>query len=67
MPAARGNAHAWRRSNVWGQDRNRFIRLELMPPRHRGDLVLPGSRELGELGRELTAAAGRICPAHARQ
>jgi hypothetical protein len=43
--------------DVWGQDRNRFIRLELLPPRNRGELVLPGSRELGELGRVLTAAA----------
>ena len=42
---------------VWGQDRNRFIRLELSPPQHRGDLELPGTRELGELGRTLTAAA----------
>jgi hypothetical protein len=43
--------------DVWGQDRNRFIRLELLPPRNRGDLVLPGSRELGELGRQLMIAA----------
>ena len=43
--------------DIWGQDRNRFIRLELLPPQNRGDLELPGSRELGELGRLLTAAA----------
>ncbi|MGO9114254.1 MAG: hypothetical protein ACLP9L_33990 [Thermoguttaceae bacterium] len=43
--------------DVWGQDRNRFIRLELLPPQNRGDLVLPGSRQLGELGRQLTVAA----------
>jgi hypothetical protein len=43
--------------DIWGQDRNRFIRLELLPPEHRGDLMLPGSRELTELGRLLTAAA----------
>jgi hypothetical protein len=43
--------------DVWGQDRNRFIRLELLPPQNRGDLVLPGSRELAELGRLLTVAA----------
>ena len=43
--------------DVWGQDRNRFIRLELLPPRNRGDLVLPGTRELGELGRQLMVAA----------
>ena len=43
--------------DVWGQDRNRFIRLELLPPQHRGDLVLPGTRELAELGRLLMAAA----------
>jgi hypothetical protein len=43
--------------DVWGQDRNRFIRLELLPPEHRGELALPGSRELGELGRLLTVAA----------
>lgn len=43
--------------DIWGQDRNRFIRLELLPPQNRGDLVLPGTRELGELGRLLTAAA----------
>ena len=43
--------------DVWGQDRNRFIRLELLPPRNRGELVLPGARELGELGRQLTVAA----------
>jgi hypothetical protein len=43
--------------DVWGQDRNRFIRLELRPPERRGDLQLPGSQELGELGRELAAAA----------
>lgn len=43
--------------DVWGQDRNRFIRLELLPPEHRGELVLPNSRELGELGRQLTVAA----------
>jgi hypothetical protein len=43
--------------DIWGQDRNRFIRLELLPPKHRGELVLPGSRELAELGRLLTAAA----------
>ncbi len=43
--------------DVWGQDRNRFIRLELLPPEHRGELVLPGSRELAELGRLLMVAA----------
>jgi hypothetical protein len=43
--------------DVWGQDRNRFIRLELLPPQNRGDLVLPGTRELAELGRQLMLAA----------
>ena len=43
--------------DIWGQDRNRFIRLELLPPQNRGDLVLPSSRELAELGRQLMVAA----------
>ena len=43
--------------DVWGQDRNRFIRLELRPPQERGTLVLPGVSELAGLGRQLTAAA----------
>jgi hypothetical protein len=43
--------------DVWGQDRNRFIRLELLPPEHRGELVLPGNQELAGLGRELAAGA----------
>ena len=43
--------------DVWGQDRNRFIRLELRPPEHRGELHLPGNQELAGLGRELAAGA----------
>ena len=43
--------------DIWGQDRNRFIRLELRPPQNRGDLVLPSSRELTDLGRQLMLAA----------
>ena len=31
--------------------------MELLPPVHRGELVLPGTRELGELGRHLMVAA----------
>ena len=43
--------------DIWGQDRNRFIRLELLPPRNRGELTLPSSRELTGLGRQLMLAA----------
>ncbi len=43
--------------DIWGQDRNRFIRLELRPPQNRGELVLPSSRELTGLGRQLMLAA----------
>ena len=43
--------------DIWGQDRNRFIRLELRPPQNRGELVLPSTRELTGLGRQLMLAA----------
>jgi len=43
--------------DLWGQDRNRFIRFEMRPPNVRGKLVLPGRGELAELGQELMAAA----------
>ena len=49
--------------DIWGQDRNRFIRLELKPPANRGKLALPGPSELGKLGQELAAAALWAAPA----
>ena len=41
---------------VWGPDRNRFIEMELRRPEGRS-ISLPGASELGELGRQLAAAA----------
>jgi hypothetical protein len=41
---------------IWGPDRNRFIQMELRLPEGR-TISLPGASELGELGRELAAAA----------
>ena len=49
--------------DAWGQDRNRFIRLELRPPQKRGELVLPGVSELAALGRQLATAALWAAPA----
>jgi hypothetical protein len=43
--------------DIWGQDRNRFIRLELLPPENRGCLVLPSNKELSDLRQELIAVA----------
>ena len=34
-----------------------------MPPRNRGELLLPSTRELGELGRQLMVAAIWAAPA----
>jgi hypothetical protein len=42
--------------DVWGQDRNRFLKFELQPPASRG-LELPNETELHELGHNLAAAA----------
>ena len=49
--------------DIWGQDRNRFIRLELRPPTNRGNLVLPGPSELAKLGQQLAAVAIWAAPA----
>lgn len=43
--------------DIWAQDRNRFIRLDLRPPADRGNLILPGPAELEDLGKQLAAAA----------
>jgi len=51
--------------DLWGQDRNRRIRLELDLPRNRGGLVLPGTQELAELGQRIAAAALWAAPAAA--
>jgi hypothetical protein len=42
--------------DIWGQDRNRFIHIELEAPAGRA-LTLPATSELAELGRQLAAAA----------
>ena len=49
--------------DTWGQDRNRFIRMELLPPTERGSLTLPEAQELGDLGHRLAAAALWAAPA----
>lgn len=49
--------------DILGQDRNRFIRLELDKPKNRGVLNLPGPSELAKVGRELAAAALWAAPA----
>jgi len=49
--------------DIWGQDSNRFIRLELNPPENRGKLVLPGEAELAKLCRQLAAVALWAAPA----
>ena len=49
--------------DIWGQDRNRFIRLELRPPENRGCLSLPSNEELSELRQELIAVALWAAPA----
>ncbi len=52
--------------DIWGADRNRFIRLELRPPASRGSLVLPAPEELRQLGRQLAAAALWAAPTATR-
>jgi len=42
---------------LWGQDRNRRIRLELNRPTNRGTLNIPGPSELAEFGQQAVAAA----------
>lgn len=49
--------------DLWGQDRNRFIRLELFAPKHRGNLSLPSQAEFTTLGRQLVAVAIWAAPA----
>jgi hypothetical protein len=52
--------------DIWGQDRNRFIRGELGLPLHRGRLVLPSPNELHTLGQQVAAAALWAAPAAVR-
>jgi len=42
---------------LWGQDRNRRIRLELNRPTNRGMLTIPGASELSDFGQRAMAAA----------
>lgn len=42
---------------MWGQDRNRRIRLELNKPTNRGVLDLPPPADLAEFGQQVAAAA----------
>ncbi len=51
---------------LWGQDRNRRIRLELNLPVNRGALVLPGPRVLHELGQQVAACALWAAPVAVR-
>lgn len=43
--------------DIWAQDRNRFIRFDLLRPKQRGVLNIPSSDELAELGQRLCAVA----------
>ena len=49
--------------DLWGQDRNRFIRLELELPKERAKLSIPGQIELAKLGQQLAAVALWAAPA----
>jgi hypothetical protein len=49
--------------DIWSQDRNRFIRLEMRLPKNRGVLKLPGPDKLEELGQQLLAVALWAAPA----
>jgi hypothetical protein len=43
--------------DIWGQDRNRFIRCELQKPNERGTLRLPPHDALRNVGQQVVAAA----------
>jgi len=49
--------------DLWGQDRNRFIRLELLPPAARGTLQLPTPAALKRIGEQLAAVGLWAAPA----